>query len=107
MLLGEPSDGRTDRRHLSMEELSDFLQRVPKPGAPKPMLQAGEKARYELVVFRDGTFYFEWIKVGGRRALISVRTPIQVVIPFTKTLSPVDSRWVHDRLLRVSINVFK
>ena len=60
--LGGPSDGRTDRRHLSREELSDFLQRVPKPGAPKLRLQAGEKARYELVDFRGGTFYFEWLK---------------------------------------------
>jgi hypothetical protein len=48
---------------LSREELSDFLQRVPKPGAPKLRLQAGEKARYELVDFRGGTFYFEWLKL--------------------------------------------
>lgn len=60
--MGGPSDGRTDRRHLSREEFFDFLNRVPKPGAPKPMLQVGEKARYELVVFRDGMFYFEWLK---------------------------------------------
>lgn len=60
--LGGPSDGRTDQRHLSREEFFDFLDRVPKPGAPKPMLQAGEEARYEPVDFRDGTFYFEWLK---------------------------------------------
>jgi len=60
--LGGPSDGRTDQRHLSNEELSDFLQGVPKPGAPKPRLRASEEAHYELVDLRGGTFYFEWLK---------------------------------------------
>lgn len=60
--LGGPSDGRTDQRHLSREEFSDFLSRVPKQGEPKPRPRAGEKSGYELVDFKDSTFYFEWIK---------------------------------------------
>lgn len=60
--LGGPGNGRTDHRHLSREEFFDFLGRVPKPGVPKPRLQAGEKARYELVDFRGRAFYFEWLK---------------------------------------------
>lgn len=60
--LGGPSDGRMDQRHLSREEFFDFLRRVPKPEALKPRLQTGEEARYELVDFRGGTFYFEWLK---------------------------------------------
>lgn len=58
--LGGPSDGRTDQRHLSREVLVDFLKRVTKEG-PKPKHRAGEEPRYELVDFKGGTFYFEWL----------------------------------------------
>jgi hypothetical protein len=34
--LGGPSDGRTDQRDLSREELSDFLNRIPEEGEAKP-----------------------------------------------------------------------
>lgn len=55
--LGGPSDGRTNQRHLSREEFSAFLNRIPKQREPNPRLRAGEESRYELVDFRDGTFY--------------------------------------------------
>jgi hypothetical protein len=60
--LGGPRDGRMDQRHLSLEEFFDFLDRIPKQDESKPKLLANEEAHYELVDFKDGTFYFEWLK---------------------------------------------
>jgi hypothetical protein len=60
--LGGLSDGRMVQRHLSREEFFDFLNRIPKHNEPKPEIRTGEELRYELVDFRGGTFYFEWLK---------------------------------------------
>ena len=60
--LGGPSDGRTDQRHLAREEFSDFLNRIPKEGEAKPRFHAGEGPRYELVDYKAGPFYLEWLK---------------------------------------------
>jgi hypothetical protein len=60
--LGGPNDGRLENRHLSREDFFAFLNRLPKRDAPKPILCAGEEAHYELVDFKDETFYFEWLK---------------------------------------------
>jgi hypothetical protein len=61
--LGGPNDGRTERRRLSREESFDFLGRVSKQGVPRPRLSVGEEPHYELVDFKDGMFYFEWLKL--------------------------------------------
>lgn len=60
--LGGPSDGRTDRRHMSREEFLSYLDRVPKEGSPKPACPEGNEVGYELVYFKNDTFFFEWIK---------------------------------------------